>query len=238
MVKHVLAQRFLPMIAFHRCSDMKKQVCGRWIAALCALLAPVVGGCAGTAEARTREVPQGPTAISACIARVGDLPAEATLTRGAGRYHLTLVAADGGVERSVTGTLELIDNEPPLRRLPAPAGQAPDEKILLPLHGWAAIDLGAVDALEIGEIGSRDARQPGVLVLEQRPAGTAPVAIMLRFGSIANRRAAEGAVDDGYMALYVAHITPRGSFAGTWASGVYARRVSGHFCATLLQSDP
>ena len=154
--------------------------------------------------------------------------------RGAGRYHLTLVAAGGGVERSVTGTLELVDNEPPLRRLPAPAGQVPDETILLPLHGWAAIDLAAVDALEIGEIGSLDALQPGVLVLEQRPAGTAPVAITLRFGSIANRRDAEAAVDGGYMALYVAHITPSGSFVGTWASGVHGHRVSGHFCANRL----
>ena len=213
---------------------MQKRVRGRWIAALCALLTLVVGGCAGTAEARAREVTQGPTAISACIARAGDLPTEATLMHGAGRYHLTLVDARGGVERSVTGILELVDNEPPLRRLPAPTGQAPAETILLPLHGWAAIDLAAVDALEIGEIGSRDTLQPGVLVLEQRPAGTAPVAIMLRFGSIANRRAAEGALDGGYMALYVAHITPRGSFAGTWASGVYARRVTGHFCAIRL----
>lgn len=166
--------------------------------------------------------------------RRGDLPANATLMREAGRFHLTLVTAREGAERSVTGTLELADNEPPLRRLAATGDRSPDDTVTLPLYGWAAIDLAAVDALEIGDIGSRDPLQPGVLVLEQRPAAHAPVAITLRFGSIANRRSTSGAVDGGYMALHVARVTPPGSFAGTWASGVHARRVSGHFCATRL----
>lgn len=203
----------------------------RWTGALGALvllLAPMVASCAGGAEQRA------PTPIASCIAREGALPADATLIRAAGRYHLTLITADDSGERSVTGGLELTANEPALRRLPAGAGQRPDETVLLPLHGWAAIDLAAVDALEIGDIASRDPLQPGVLVLEQRPAAAAPVAITLRFGSIANRRDAAGAVDGGYMALHVSHVTPWGSFAGTWSSGVHARRISGHFCATRL----
>ena len=196
--------------------------------ALGLLVAPVVASCAGGGEELA------PTPISACIAREGALPADATLIRGAGRYHLTLVTAGPDGDRSVAGTLELIANDPDLRRLPASAGESVADTVLLPLHGWAAIDLAAVDAVEIGDIASRDPLQPGVLVLEQRPAATAPVAITVRFGSIANRRDAPGAVDGGYMALHVAHITAWGSFAGTWASGVHARRVSGHFCATRL----
>jgi hypothetical protein len=193
-------------------------------------LAPVVASCAGTGEQR---IP-GPTPIAACIARDGELPGDATLVRGAGRYHLTLVAAeDSGV--SVTGTVELVANEGPLRRLRAAESiAAEDNTVLLPLYGWAAIDLTVVDAVEVGSIGSRDPLRPGVLVLEQRPAATAAVAITLRFGSIANRRDAAGAVDGGYMALHVAEVSPWGSFAGTWSSGVHARRVSGHFCATRL----
>ena len=234
MVKRVLVHRFSPMGALNRRSGMPPLVRSRLISALCALLAPVAGGCAGSGEQLAPRVTPGPTVISACTARVGDLPPEATLTRGAGRYHLTLVGAgDGGAERSVTGTLELVDNEARLRRLPDAAGEGPSETVL-PLYGWVAIDLAAVEALEIGDISSRDPLQPGVLVLEQRPAGTAPVAITLRFGSIANRRDASGAVDGGYMALHVAHTTPRGSFAGTWASGVHNRRVTGHFCASRL----
>ncbi len=197
-----------------------------WIGALSLLLAPVVASCAGGGEERA------PTPIAACMAREGELSAGASMVRGAGRYHLTLVTAGG--ERSVSGALELVANEPPLRRLPGTAGGGVDDTVLLPLHGWAAVDLGAVDAVEIGDIASRDPLQPGVLVLEQRPAATAPVAITLRFGSIANRRDAAGAVDGGYTALHVADVTPWGSFAGTWSSAVHARRVSGHFCATRV----
>ena len=210
---------------------MRKPVGGWWVAALCVLLAPAVAGCAGGGEERV------PTPIAACVAREGELPADATLMRGAGRYHLTLVAAGDGAGVSVTGTVELVANERPLQRL-ASAGGPADETVLLPLYGWAAIDLAAVDALEIGDIGSRDPLMPGVLVLEQRAAGQAPVAITLRFGSIANRRDANGAVDGGYMALHVAHVTTQGGFSGTWASGVHARRVSGHFCATRLPETP
>ena len=206
----------------------------RWVRALGVLLAPIVASCAGGGEER---VPA-PTPIAACMARAGELPVDATLVRGAGRYHLTLVATGDGGERSVTGALELANNEPPLRRLPSTGGQDPGANVLLPLHGWAAIDLEAVDALEVGDIASRDPLQPGVLVLEQRPAATADVAITLRFGSLANGRDAAGAVDGGYMALYVARVTRSGNFDGTWASGVHAHRVSGHFCATRLPDNP
>ena len=148
----------------HRAVGSRQPVRGCWIGALCALLAPVVASCAGGGEELA------PTPIAACVARDGELRADATLVRGAGRYHLTLVTAGDGAGRTVTGTLELNDNEPSLRRLPT-AGGVRDETVLLPLHGWAAIDLAAVDALEIGDIGSRDPLQPGVLVLEQRAAG-------------------------------------------------------------------
>ena len=205
-----------------------------WIAALGALLMPMVAGCAGSPERRSPGVSPAPTPIGACVAVGRELAANATLVRGAGRYHLVLVADGAGTQRSVAGALELTENEPPLRRL-ASAGVRADNAVLAPLYGWAAIDLAAVDAVEIGDIGSRDPLRPGVLVLERRPAGEAPVAITLRFGSIANRRDGDGAVDGGYFALHVAHVDPYGSFAGSWVSGVHARRVSGHFCATRLR---
>ena len=205
-----------------------------WIAALGALLMPMVAGCAASPEERTAGATPAPTSIGPCVAVDRELAATATLVRGAGRYHLVLVAAGAGTQRSVAGALELTENEPPLRRL-APTGVRADDAVLAPLYGWAAIDLAAVDAVEMGDIGSRDPLRPGVLVLEQRPAGAAPVAITLRFGSIANRRDGKAAVDGGYFALHVAHVDPHGSFAGSWVSGVHARRVSGHFCATLLR---
>ena len=101
----------------------------------------------------------------------------------------------------------------------------------VPLHGWAAIDLQSVGSLEIGDLGSRDPLSPGVLVLEQRPAFAAAVAITLRLGSIANRRTGETAVDGGFTALHVTRVEDSGSFSGTWVSGIHARRVEGHFCA-------
>ena len=69
-------------------------------------------------------------------------------------------------------------------------------------------------------------------MLEQRPAFAAPVAITLRLGSIANRRTGQTAVDGGYTALHVTRVEESGGFSGTWISGVHAKRVEGHFCAS------
>ena len=182
------------------------------------------------------EAPVVPAPPAECVAQDASLDAGATLQEAAGSYRLTLVTdGRGGTRRATTGTLHLEANPPALRRLSAENGAA-DDTVHVPLHGWAAIDLRPVGALEIGDLGSPDPLSPGVLVLEQRPAFAAPVAITLRLGSIANRRAGATAVDGGYTALHVTRLAESGGFSGTWISGVHARRVKGHFCAVPIAS--
>ena len=172
-----------------------------------------------------------PPAVGECVAAHGELPATATLAAAAGTYRLILVNTRGNGARSVTGTLRLEPNEPPLHLFTTARGVV-DETVAVPLYGWVDVDLSAVDALEVGDVGSQDPLQPGVLVLEQRLGSTAPASITLRLGSLANRRDGQGAIDGGYTALHVLRVEEAGSFAGTWASGVHGRRVEGHFCAT------
>ena len=199
------------------------------------LWAPLVltlAACAGTAEGRNEPPP-----IAVCTVPEGPLAAAATLDSAAGSYHLTLVsAAPEGTQRSVVGVLQLRPNEPALRQL---AGRAGDAAVSTPLYGWTDIDVTQVGALEIGAVSSQDPLRPGVLVLEQRPAPQAPVAITLRLGSLANRRAARPTFDGGYTALHVLRVEEEsGGFAGTWVSGVRATRIEGHFCATAIVAEP
>ena len=181
-----------------------------------------------------REEPSVPATPADCVRHDGSLDPGATLREAAGSYRLTLVTADDdGTQRATTGALHLEPNPPDLRRLPA-AGGAADDTVSVPLHGWAAVDLQSVGALSIGDLSSRDPLRPGVLVLEQRPAFAAPVAITLRLGSIANRRTGQTAADGGYTALHVTRVEQSGGFSGTWISGVRASRVEGHFCAVPI----
>ena len=187
-----------------------------------------LAACAGTAEGRNEPPP-----IAVCTMPEGPLAAAATLDSAAGSYHLTLVsAAAEGTQRSVVGVLQLRPNQPALRQLARRAG------VSTPLYGWTDIDVTQVGALEIGAVSSQDPLRPGVLVLEQRPAAQAPVAITLRLGSLANRRAARPTFDGGYTALHVLRVEPSGGFAGTWVSGVRATRIEGHFCATAVGAEP
>ena len=172
-----------------------------------------------------------------CVAGEGSLAADATLEEAAGNHRLTLVGAAGdGTQATVIGTLWLEPNEPALRQLTDADGAA-RTGVSVPLYGWTDIDLAAVGALEIGEVASQDPQRPGVLVLEQRPAGAAQPSITLRLGSLANRRGAKPTFDSGYTALYVRRVEESGGFAGTWASGVHAKRVEGHFCAIAVPTD-
>ena len=193
------------------------------------LLTPLAVCGAGTSERY-----KAPTTVE-CVAHRGDLVASTTLADGAGNYKLTLTSGDHEDMRSVTGTLHLEKNERALMRLIS-ADQDASDTVLVPLYGWAVIDLTAVDAVEMGDIGSRDALRPGVLVLEQRPSGHAQVAITLRFGSVANRRGAASVFNGGYMALHVSQVDASGSFTGRWVSGERNRQVTGEFCATRLQA--
>ena len=195
-----------------------------WVAAVFLLF--LLSGCA-TAQGQRDQA-----SVGACVPAAGELSAGATLEAAAGAYRLTLVnPRANGAPSTVTGTLRLEPNEPPLHRH-TPARGVVDETVAVPLYGWADVDLSAVDALEIGNVGSQDPLRPGVLVLEQRPGSPVPASITLRLGSLANRRDGRSAIDGGYTALHVLRVEAAGSFAGTWASGVHGRRVEGHFCAT------
>ena len=190
-------------------------------AARCVCLALLPLACA-TVNDPPLEAP----ANAPCVAERGELGAGATLDEAAGSYLLTLVAhaADGG-QVSVSGTLHLEPNQPPLREFA--------EGVSTPLYGWVEIDLQAVGAAEVGAAGSRDPLRPGVLVLEQRPDPALAPQITLRLGSLANLRTERGAFDGGYLALHVERKEP-GSFHGRWVSGVHASRVTGHFCAARV----
>jgi hypothetical protein len=200
------------------------------LSAVCVMLMPLAACATGIQEEPS--VPAPPE----CVAQEGNLDAGASLREAAGSYRLTLAAQTrDGSRHATTGTLYLEMNPPALRRLSA-AGGAADDSVSVPLYGWAAIDLRPVGALEIGDLGSPDPLSPGVLVLEQRPAFAAPVAITLRLGSIANRRTGATAFDGGYTALHVTRLEESGGFSGTWISGVHAKRVEGHFCAVPIAS--
>ena len=194
------------------------------LAVVVCTVAVAVAGCA-TAEARAT-----PPVAAACDLQPGTLEPGATLEQAAGEYRLTLVGATSdGAAPSASGALRLAPNEAELLRFTR-AGGAVDDTVRVPLYGWAEIDLAAVGAAEIGDVGARDPLRPGVLVLEQQ-GESEPDSITLRLGSLANQRDRQGAFDGGYTALYVTRVTPSGAFAGTWASGVHGRRIEGHFCA-------
>ena len=211
------------------------------LSAVCVMLMPLAACATGMQEKPS--VPAPPECMTQecmtqeCVAQEGNLDAGASLREAAGSYRLTLAAETrDGSRHATTGTLHLEMNPPALRRLSAD-GAAADDSVSVPLYGWAAIDLRPLGALEIGDLGSRDRLSPGVLVLEQRPAFAAPVAITLRLGSIANRRTGATAFDGGYTALHVTRLEESGGFSGTWISGVQAKRIEGHFCAAPIPAD-
>ena len=205
------------------------------VSAVCVVLMPLAACATGTLEAPSLPAPPSESMTQDCVGQDGSLDADATLREAAGGYRLTLVtASDDAGQRATTGTLHLQANPPDLRGLSAEDAATDADTVSVPLHGWASIDLRPVGALEIGDLGSRDPLSPGVLVLEQRPAFAAPVAITLRLGSIANRRAGPAAVDGGYTALHVTGLEESGGFSGTWVSGVHGKRVAGHFCAVPI----
>ena len=211
------------------------------LSAVCVMLMPLAACATGMQEEPS--VPAPPECMTQecmtqeCVAQEGNLDAGASLREAAGSYRLTLAAETrDGSRHATTGTLHLEMNPPALRRLSAD-GAAADDSVSVPLYGWAAIDLRPLGALEIGDLGSRDRLSPGVLVLEQRPAFAAPVAITLRLGSIANRRTGATAFDGGYTALHVTRLEESGGFSGTWISGVQAKRIEGHFCAAPIPAD-
>lgn len=97
-----------------------------------------------------------------------------------------------------------------------------------PLYGMVDVTLKMVGARVAGDIESDDADAPGVLALEVDGAGGR--SILLRFGSLANRRDTM-LYDGAYTVLEVKEISADG-FRGGWRSGAPSYRASGYFCAT------
>ena len=164
-----------------------------------------------------------------CSPVTSELPAESSGEGIGGDYRLRLVATSGAkVGSTVDGRLRLQPQTGPLRYR-SRAGT--DSSVVHPMYGAAELDLGAIDAVQVGSISSIDPAEPGVLVIERHErAGQTPRAeITLRLGSEANRRDRQR-VDGGYTALRVRELSPSG-FSGTWASGVLRERSAGYFCA-------
>ena len=101
-----------------------------------------------------------------------------------------------------------------------------------PLYGTAHVDLKAVGAHRVGDIGSYAPDAPGVLALEFVRDGARY--ILLRFGSAANRR--DTMLYDGAYTVLEVHEISADGFSGSWRSGSNSSRAGGHFCATRILS--
>ena len=163
-----------------------------------------------------------PAPAPPCAEVQGALPAEARAEGLAGDFRLTLVATRSArTGARTTGALHL-------RRNDAGAGPAPAEGVRYPLYGWAEVAADSVGAVAPGDVGSRDAARPGVLVIQER------ARIILRLGAEANRRDVVR-FDGAYFTLVPAAIRADG-FAGRWNSGVGGQTASGYFCAQRTDS--
>ncbi len=129
----------------------------------------------------------------------------------------------------MSGTLWLEPNDSTARQFARPGGD-PIPNVTVPLFGWTDVAVLGVDALELGDLSSREPERPGVLVLEQRSQPTGPPSITVRLGSIANNRGV-APFDGGYTALRVGWLEESSGFGGSWASGVRNEQAGGHFCA-------
>ena len=166
------------------------------------------------------------TDVPTCAPPSGRLGSDATLATHAGHYRLTIVRWVDAVDiGSARGTLTLYRQAPGLDAL----GNAST-----PLYGKADVNLRAVGAHRVGDIGSDAANAPGVLVLEFDRAGARN--ILLRLGSAANRRDTM-LYDGAYTVLEVREITADG-FAGSWRSGWRSSHAGGYFCATRSLRRP
>ena len=195
----------------------------RWFAVLLPLA--IAAGCRGeTPDPGAGDTPGEPAEApastveaaddQACVPTEPDLAPEASLAGMSGDYRLTLETA-GAQPASTEGLLTL---RPLPEALQEMAGAA------TPLGGSADIDVEAVGALRLGDLGSDNPAAPGVLVIE-----TAGPSIMLRLGSEPNRRD-QVSFDLGYTVLTVHQIGTTG-FAGSWRSGSGGVVNEGYFCA-------
>lgn len=197
---------------------MGRRAAGVWSATVVAIVA---AGC------RSHNADMA-AAAPACEPVEGALAATVTADGWAGDYRLIMVATSGdSAGRSTSGPLRLQPQADSLRG--APGGSA-DDGTVMPMYGTTGIDLGAIGAVQVGDLAADDPIGPGVLVLERKveQASGTITQITIRLGSDANRR---GRVrfDGGYTALFVRQAGP-GGFAGNWASGITGQLAAGHFC--------
>ncbi|HEX7336145.1 MAG TPA: hypothetical protein VF252_02965 [Gemmatimonadales bacterium] len=144
-----------------------------------------------------------------------------------GSYRLKLVATEGPRAGQATeGTLGLRPYEGSLRAVTIDGMR--DTAASYVHYGSADVDLEAVGAVRLGNLGSLDPTRPGAVVLERKGV------ITLRLGSEANRRDVVR-FDGGFTALRVAGASREG-FTGSWTSGVGIQRSSaGYFCAVRME---
>ena len=189
------------------------------------LLWVITGACGGGArDGAAGDTPTEPADGSVGAGEVVEgvcLPVEpaladsgASLSGMAGAYHLTLESS-GTPPTSSEGTLTLETLPDTLQEM----GGA-----RTPLGGSTDVDVEAVGALRLGDLGSDDPAAPGVLVIE-----TDGPSIILRLGSEPNRRD-QVAFDGGYTVLTVHQIGADG-FDGSWRSGSGVVVNEGYFCA-------
>jgi hypothetical protein len=193
-------------------------------ARLVKLLAPLLA-CWACRAASERPGPQD------CAPPASEPPAITSARELAGEYRLKLVATSGAKAGSSTEGALTLQPQPPGLRYRSRLGGTVDSAVVHPQYGATEIDLGAIDAVLVGNTTSLDPTQPGVLVIERpaqsgRPEGAE---IVLRLGSEANRQDRQR-VDGGYTALRVRQLSPS-AFSGTWGSGITLERSAGYFCA-------
>jgi hypothetical protein len=153
--------------------------------------------------------------LAACSASTSTLSSGASMASMAGSYRVVLIGAD---QQSVQGDMTLSEQPADLREL---------QDAMTPLGGWIDLDLTAVGAQPVQDLGSTDPAEPGVLVIESD--GADGREILLRLGSENNRRDMSQ-FDGAHTVLSVQNIAG-GAFAGRWWSGVRSVRTEGHFCA-------
>ena len=177
----------------------------------------VAVGCSTFDQSVAGDVVQ--TVFTPCASPSGRLDSDSTLATHVGRYELTLVRRADTVDiGSARGTLVLYRQAPGLEML----GHAST-----PLYGTADVNLSAVGAHRVGDIGSDAPDAPGVLVLEFVRDGARD--ILLRVGSAANRR--DTMLYDGAYTVLEVHEISADGFSGSWRSGSNSSRAYGYFCA-------
>ncbi len=168
-----------------------------------------------------------------CTALTSELSRSATSTRLAGEYRLRLVPSAGPRSGEAADARLRLAPLPDSLQMPAPMLGVMDTTIRYPLAGTTDLDPELVGGVPTGDNASTDPAAPGVLVIERHPpAAGGPASVMLRLGSLANRRGV-ARFDGGYFALIVRRIEADG-FAGTWSSGTTRQAAAGYFCAERI----